>query len=320
MLDSRDIAVNLRGAAGTGKTAALQELHRGLVEAAREVLAVAPTVSAVEELQKVGFANAVTVERMLQERGPSLDHKTVIIDEAGMVSARRMRDILSLAERRSVRLVFSGDTSQIQSVEAGDALRILEKESHLKSTALTEVQRQKPAHYREAIQAMRTNPERGFDKLDAIGAVREVVWLDRPTAIARADMESDKKHALVVCATHDEIERVTDAIRFARKEIGEVGHGVSVTRHVSLNWTTAQKSDLQHFSRGHILRFHPRSSRYREDRNSRGHGCREQTPPRPQRERRNSKDHEPARQGVRCCGGANHRGCAIRQAVADCQP
>ncbi len=35
LLDSRDLAVNLRGAAGTGKTATLQELHRGLREAGR---------------------------------------------------------------------------------------------------------------------------------------------------------------------------------------------------------------------------------------------------------------------------------------------
>ena len=36
------------------KTATLQELRRGLLEARREVLAVAPTMSAVEELQKSG--------------------------------------------------------------------------------------------------------------------------------------------------------------------------------------------------------------------------------------------------------------------------
>jgi primosomal protein N' len=55
VLDSRDRAVNIRGAAGTGKTATLQELRRGLDEADRKILAVAPTMSAVEELQKVGF-------------------------------------------------------------------------------------------------------------------------------------------------------------------------------------------------------------------------------------------------------------------------
>ena len=64
LLDSRDLAVNLRGAAGTGKTATLQELRRGLREAGRRVLAVAPTMSAVEELQMVGFASAISLEKL----------------------------------------------------------------------------------------------------------------------------------------------------------------------------------------------------------------------------------------------------------------
>jgi len=248
--------VNLRGAAGTGKTATLQELRRGLIEAGRDVLAVAPTVSAVEELQKVGFVNAVTLERLLLDGGPHLNRKTIIVDEAGMVSSRQMGDLLNLATQRTLRLVFSGDTSQIQSVEAGDALRILEKESHLKSTALMEVQRQKPKDYREAIRELRTNPEIGFDKLEAIGAVREVAWLDRPTAIACAYTESDNKRGLVVCATHDEINRVNEAIRSARKQKGELSEGVAVTARISLNWTTAQKSDLYNFTPGQILGFH----------------------------------------------------------------
>jgi conjugative relaxase-like TrwC/TraI family protein len=256
LLDSRDLAVNLRGAAGTGKTATLQELRRGLLEAGSNVLAVAPTVSAVEELQKVGFANAVTLERLLQDRGSSLGHNTAIIDEAGMVSSRQMADLLCLAEQRSLRLIFSGDTSQIQSVEAGDALRILEKESHLKSTALTEVQRQKTKDYREAIRELRANPERGLEKLDAMGAVHEVPWLDRAGAVACAYAESDTKHVLVVCATNDEIDRVTEAIRLARKQAGELVRGVSLIRHVSLNWTTAQKTDMCNFSAGQILAFH----------------------------------------------------------------
>src|SRR6266852_2369432 len=66
VLNSHDLAVNIRGAAGTGKTATLQELQRGLEESGRRVLAVAPTMSAFEELQKVGFADAITVERLLQ--------------------------------------------------------------------------------------------------------------------------------------------------------------------------------------------------------------------------------------------------------------
>ncbi len=52
ILNSQDFAVNLRGAAGNGKTATLTEIARGLREAVREVLAVAPTRGVVEELQR----------------------------------------------------------------------------------------------------------------------------------------------------------------------------------------------------------------------------------------------------------------------------
>ena len=191
VLRSRDRAVSISGAAGTGKTATLQELRRALTEAGRDVLAIAPTMSAVEELQKVGFENAVTLERLLQDpqMRQGLNRSVVILDEAGMVSARQMADFLRLAEERSLRIIFSGDTKQIQSVEAGDALRILEKESKLKTVALTQVQRQTRRDYRDAIQELRRHPERGFAKLDAIGAVREVSFANRAQAVADAFAE-----------------------------------------------------------------------------------------------------------------------------------
>ena len=104
LLDSRDLAVNLRGAAGTGKTATLQELRRGLREAGRRVLAVAPTMSAVEELQKVGFASAISLEKLLQDQQADreLRGNVVIVDEAGMISGNQMAQLLRLAERQSV--------------------------------------------------------------------------------------------------------------------------------------------------------------------------------------------------------------------------
>jgi conjugative relaxase-like TrwC/TraI family protein len=134
MLNSRDRAVNISGAAGAGKTATLQELRRALSEAGRENIAAAPTVSAVEELIKGGFANAITIERLLQERQiqTNMQNKILILDEAGMISGRQMRELLHLTEQKSARIVFSGDTKQLQSVEACDALRILENNRDLK--------------------------------------------------------------------------------------------------------------------------------------------------------------------------------------------
>lgn len=258
VLESRDRAVSISGAAGTGKTAALRELRRGLMAAGREVLAVAPTMSAVEEVQKVGFNDAITLERLL--RDPRVQNaasgKVMILDEAGMVSARQMSDLLQLAEDHSLRIVFSGDTRQIQSVEAGDALRILEKESRLKTVSLNQVQRQTGKDYRDAIVELRRDPERGFAKLAGMGAVREVPFTDRAEAVADAYHTAGSTSCLVVCATHEEIDRATEAIRERRKMRGELGPGANLVRHVSLNWTAAQKADQRNLRPGQLLGFH----------------------------------------------------------------
>jgi hypothetical protein len=258
VLKTQDRIVNVQGAAGTGKTATLQELKRAIQEAGRECFAIAPTMSAVEELQRVGFSGAITVERLLQDSRSrsALKGRVLILDEAGMVSSRQMSELLRLMEQEDARGVFCGDTQQIQSIEAGDALRILEKESHMKSIALTEVQRQKPRAYRDAIQALRRDPEGGFEMLDAIGAVEEIQPPDRAAHIAKAYAQSTESNVLVVCATHEEIGRVTDAIRAVRKQKGCLGDAVPVARDVSLNWTTAQKTDWRNFQPGQFLGFH----------------------------------------------------------------
>ena len=266
VLDSGDLAVNIRGAAGTGKTATLQELQRGLEESGRQVLAVAPTMSAVEELQKVGFSDAMTVERLLQGQSAQRDlfGKALIVDEAGMVSGRQMSELLKLAEQQSARIIFSGDTKQIRSVEASDALRMLERESHLKSALLSEVQRQTDHGYRDAIQELRRDPERGFDKLEQIGAVREVPWSERAQAVQQAYSEAQAqinakgqpRSVLVVAPTHEEIGHITEAIRAERTRTGELGQSTHQQHHVPLNWTTAEKSDVRNYAEGQVLEFH----------------------------------------------------------------
>lgn len=117
---------------------------------------------------------------------------------------------------------------------------MLENESQLKSVALTQVQRQTRKEYREAIQELRRNPEHGYHALDAIAAVREVAWLDRADAVAQAYGAARGRSRLVVCATHEEIERVTEAIRIRHRARGTLGPGIQLIRHVSLKWTTAQ--------------------------------------------------------------------------------
>jgi ATP-dependent exoDNAse (exonuclease V) alpha subunit len=223
-------------------------------------------MSAVEELHNVGFPKAMSLERLLQDQQAQreLRNAVVIVDEAGMASGNQMSQLLGLAERQSARIVFSGDTRQIQSVEACDALRVLEKESRLKSCSLTQVQRQTVVDYREAVQELRRSPERGFLKLEQIGAIREVAWRDRARAVhqayteaqAQSDAHGQERSVLVVCATHEEIGIVTAAIRKQRTETGTLGQSVLLERNVPLNWTTAQRGDSRNFHEGQVLEFH----------------------------------------------------------------
>lgn len=261
ILDSQDFAINLRGAAGTGKTATLREIERGLRETGRDITAIAPTRSAVEELQKVGFGDAMTVSRLLEDQTAqaAVRGRVLIVDEAGMISGRQMNGILKLAEQQFARVIFSGDTRQIQSVEAGDALRILERESQLKSVSLIGVQRQTHAQYREAIQALRQSPEQGFEKLERLGAVHEVPFFDRARAVADLyrDMTANLgRHILVVAPTHEEISRITHAIRRDLSGRGHLGESVEMTRLVPMQWTEAQKRDLSNYREGQLLLIH----------------------------------------------------------------
>jgi hypothetical protein len=259
VLDSTDLAINVRGAAGTAKTATLREIDRGLRESGTQVVAVAPTRSAVDELQKVGFRDAMTVSRLLedQESQRALAGKVMVVDEAGMVSGKQMQSLLHLAEDHGARIIFSGDTRQIRSVEASDALRILETESGLKSISLTGVQRQTNPDYREAIKIMRSSPEEGFGKLEELGAIREVHVFDRSQAVADLHREFRMKgqDTLVVAGTHEEITHINEAVRQDRKEHGELGAGRHFDTYVCLQWTAAQKQDISNYQEGLVLRF-----------------------------------------------------------------
>jgi ATP-dependent exoDNAse (exonuclease V) alpha subunit len=166
--------------------------------------------------------------------------------------------LLHLAEDQGARIVFSGDTRQITSVEASDALRILERESDLKSVSLTEVQRQTNSLYRDAVKTMRHSPEEGFAQLEKLGAIREVPIFDRGQIVAdlHREFRAEGHDTLVVAGTHSEISQLTDAIRQDRKEHGELGVGHSFDRYVSLQWTTAQKQELSNYQEGQVLQFH----------------------------------------------------------------
>jgi tetratricopeptide (TPR) repeat protein len=132
------------------------------------VLAVAPTRSAVEELDKAGFTGAVTVSRLLSdaEMQNSLRNKVLIVDEAGMISGRQMQELLHIANDHHARIVFSGDTRQVQSVEAGDTTHRIAEGTSATRTEMAELRKFVEASFDRAVQAGRV-PEQELAAKDA---------------------------------------------------------------------------------------------------------------------------------------------------------
>lgn len=261
LLNSPDRVMALRGVAGTGKTEVLRELVEA-VTGRHEVIAVAPTKTSVQALQQAGLPAAQTVQHFLTNERfkASLRHPLIVVDEAGLLSNRQMLELIELTHTNGGRLVLAGDTRQHASVEAGDALRILERHSALQTIPLRQIQRQIDLEYRAAIADFAEDRgARAVSRLQQLGAVEVLDTSDRCRRAAEAYVTSIQagKTALVVCPTWREADDVNASIRTRLQAADVIGQKEStVTAHRSLKWTVAQKQDFQGYEPGLILNFH----------------------------------------------------------------
>ncbi len=241
----------------------MQEAVAGIEAGGHRVFTFAPSAeSSRGTLRKEGFQDAQTVVHLLKNESlhSQLHGQVLWIDEAGLLSARQMRGIFLLAEKQDCRVILSGDTAQHTSVERGDALRLLEIYARLKAAQLTEIRRQKSQQYRDAVRDLANgDARRGFEKLDRMGAIKELPENERYKQLATdyADAVAGRKTALVVSPTHAEGERVTAEIREELKKRGKLGTDErKLTRLINQQWTEAQRSNPQSYHSGQIVQFH----------------------------------------------------------------
>jgi len=252
-----------RGAAGTGKTTTMGEVRRGVEEAGRRLVAIAPTASAVKTLQEEGFQNATTLADFLLKAHsiPDLENAVVHCDEASLQSIQDGKALLKLAEMYNLQLILSGDTKQHGSVEAGDCLRILEDHSPLSRCEVLEIRRQQHKEYRSAVGLMAEGASRdGMAALDKLGWVHEGQsnYLKK-AAISYIELTDGGKNldrCLAICPTWEENRLLTREIRSGLKERGllskaEATHVV----HQSLNWTTPQRGNWRNYETGQVVTF-----------------------------------------------------------------
>lgn len=291
VLDSCDSVTILRGRAGTGKTQTLSTVIEGVTRYGTTVACFAPSTQAVEVLQQDGVAQASagrssagavlqsagTIQRLLvdPQLQRSLRHKIAIVDEYGLLSVRQLKELVDITTTQKARLLLVGDSAQHKSVEAGDAARIIEKESRVRVVTLNEVHRQavNPAYRKAAEDLAAGRLAAGLRKLDRMGAIVEIdspterrqrmvtEWLEatRETKQVRTrnGMQERAKSALMVAPTWAEIDQINIV---ARRELRIDGQLIGPDRDfVALrakDWTRAQHKDHRNYRPGDVLVAH----------------------------------------------------------------
>jgi len=183
------------------------------------------------------------------------------IDEAGLIGARTMHDVFTLADKIDARVLLTGDKRQHGSVARGAVLRMLETEAGVPAAEVTEIQRQKDhQQYKQAIEALSDGrTAEGFDRLDALGWIQEMPTAERYRQLA-ADYVATVEHgktALVVSPTHVEGDRVTGEIRRQLTEQGVLRRGArEVLQLTNAQLTEAERGDGGNFAHGDVIQFH----------------------------------------------------------------
>lgn len=271
-----DISV-LVGQAGTGKTFTTSEIVRANIEANQWVHMIAPSNGARDVLRKDGkeieekyhdkatalpFQQAKSLQMLLQDTSLQSSipkGSLVIMDEAGLASVKQIHELIKLARNNSWRLLLVGDPKQHTSVEAGDGLRIILRNTSVNRARLSRIKRQKTSPYRSVAQDLaKGQTTKAFDRMDAMGAIIEQKGVSHTDTLVKTYFDqydpSDDKSVILVTPTHREIEAVSRKIRDHLKEKGVLSKNETMinTLH-DLSWTYAQKKDYRNYERGHVI-------------------------------------------------------------------
>ena len=223
----------VEGYAGTGKSYLLSALknvyeHEGFV-----VRGFGPDNATAKVLQDCGINKSENVYRFLfsHYHGKSeikRSKEVWILDEAGKMASRPLLELLKVAEKNGVQMIFSGDTSQMKSVERGGMFKTFRDRYGYQF--LGDIQRQKIQEQREIAKRLATGkiPE-AFDAISRNGGFK---WSGtKMEAIENLvkHWASDKElfpcsSTLILAHANSEVRILNEYVRIYRKERGELGN------------------------------------------------------------------------------------------------
>ena len=251
IVGSRNQFSAVQGYAGVGKSYMTVAAKDALESSGMRVTSLAPYGSQVKALQGEGL-EARTVQSFLKAKDKKIDANTVVfIDEAGVIPARQMHELMKTIQASGARAVFLGDTEQTKAVEAGKPFEQLMK-AGMETAYLTDIQRQKNPELLKAVQMAA-----GGRSKDSLAHVSSI--LHEPNAGERykqmvqeyAALSKDlRERTLIVTGTNESRKALNEGIR---AELGLKGQGKIYPLLNRLDTTQAERKHSKYYEKGAII-------------------------------------------------------------------
>jgi len=224
VLTCRDRVLGIQGAAGAGKTTALDVIRRGAEARAYEVEGFAPTSRAAKQLREAGVS-AGTLQAFLT-RGSTTHSPTekhlYLVDESSLTSTHQVNNFMHRLGPQD-RVVLIGDIRQHQAVEAGKPFEQLQ-DAGMSTAKLEQIVRQKDSDLKAIVEHFaRGAVSSGIQALAKQGRITEIGdAAERIRVIARSFVE-DPENTLVISPDNASRRQLNDAIRTELQSRGMVG-------------------------------------------------------------------------------------------------
>lgn len=222
----------IEGAAGVGKSFAMDAVREAYEKAGYQVLGTALSNVAVKSLKdgsSIKEANTMySLYQQIANKNVILDSKTIIIaDEAGMADSKSMARIMSLAHNTGAKVVALGDRYQLESI--GSASMFSKIGDKIGKAEMIEIARQDdPILKSISLNFFNGKSEKAFNDAERLGMIENNIDPAGYAAKKYLSYTSKGKDTIVLAGTNKNVSDVNQRVIELLKEQGELSDDKSV--------------------------------------------------------------------------------------------
>lgn len=256
ILSTTNRVVGVEGFAGTGKSHMLDKaknrvLSDGFARSGYNFQALAPYGTQKTALRELGV-EARTVAAFLKAKNKKIDSKTVlVVDEAAVIPARQMAQLLSIVEQAGARVVLVFDRAQTKAIEAGRPVDQL-VHAGMKMANMTEIQRQKNPVLKAAVEhAARGETDLSLAKIQSVSEILDPH--ERRLAVANHYLRltpEERDKMLVVSGTNEARREINAHIRVG---LGTAGTGATYDLLIRHDTTQEERRHAKNYEVGDTI-------------------------------------------------------------------